>query len=104
MCWIASNNQEYHATELCMTRGQEGFVLGWQSKVGRQGQVILDTLFIKLKNPLSIVRIDGLPENVVPIYPTTNSIICQLPDDKKVLISCTQIEVLVNFAMTDFAS
>jgi hypothetical protein len=92
------------ATELCMTRGQEGFVFGWQSKLGIQGQVILDTLFIKLKKPPSIVKIDGLPENVVPIYPTANSIISQLPDDRKVLILRTQLEVLVNFAMTDFAS
>ncbi|KAF8812809.1 hypothetical protein BYT27DRAFT_7272511 [Phlegmacium glaucopus] len=92
------------ATELCMTRGQEGFVFGWQSKLGTQGQVVLDTLFIKLKEPPSTVKFDGLPENVVPIYPTTNSIISQLPDDRKVPISRTQLEVLVNFAMTDFAS
>ncbi|KDR79825.1 hypothetical protein GALMADRAFT_1360531 [Galerina marginata CBS 339.88] len=92
------------ATELCMTRGQEGFVFGWQSKVGKQGQIVLDTLFIKLKKPPSNVKFDGLPENVVPIYPTNNNIIVQLPDDRKVPISRTQLEVLVNFAMTDFAS
>ena len=92
------------ATELCMTRGQEGFVLGWQSRLGKQGQAVLDTLFIKLKNPPSTVKIDGLPENIVPIYPTTNNIISQLPDDRRVLISRTQLEVLVNFSMTDFAS
>ncbi|KDR71669.1 hypothetical protein GALMADRAFT_74602 [Galerina marginata CBS 339.88] len=93
-----------YATELCMTRGQEGFVFGWQSKVGKQGQTVLDTLFIKLKKPPSIVKFNGLPENVIPIYSTSNNIIAQLPDDRKVLISRTQLEVLVNFAMTDFAS
>jgi hypothetical protein len=87
-----------------MTRGQEGFVLGWQSKLGKQGQIVLDTLFIKLKKAPSTVKFDSLAENVVPIYPTTNTIISQLPDDRRVLISCTQIEVLVNFSMTDFAS
>ncbi|KAF8802162.1 hypothetical protein BYT27DRAFT_7113019 [Phlegmacium glaucopus] len=92
------------ATELCMTRGQEGSVFGWQSKLGTQGQVVLDTLFVKLNKPPSTVNFDGLPENVVPIYPTTNNIISQLPDDRKVPISRTQLEVLVNFAMTDFAS
>ncbi|KDR76763.1 hypothetical protein GALMADRAFT_66895 [Galerina marginata CBS 339.88] len=92
------------ATELCMTRGQEGWVYGWQSKVGKQGQTILDTLFIKLKKPPAHIKFDGLPENVVPIYSTSNNIIAQLPDDRRVSISRTQLEVLVNFAMTDFAS
>ncbi|KDR66272.1 hypothetical protein GALMADRAFT_81086, partial [Galerina marginata CBS 339.88] len=92
------------ATELCMTRGQEGWVAGWQSKVGKQGQLTLDTLFIKLKKPPSKIKFDGLAENIVPIYPTSNNIITQLPDDRRVSISRTQIEVLVNFAMTDFAS
>jgi len=27
----------------------------------------LNTLFIKLDNPAKIIKIDGLPENVVPI-------------------------------------
>ncbi|KAF8814122.1 hypothetical protein BYT27DRAFT_7219925 [Phlegmacium glaucopus] len=93
------------ATELCMTRGQDGYVYGWQSKFGKQNQVILDTLFIKLKNPPSEVQFEGLPENVVPIYPTTNNIqaIC-LQNDDRIFISHTQIEILINFAMTDFGS
>ncbi|KAF8805863.1 hypothetical protein BYT27DRAFT_7224664 [Phlegmacium glaucopus] len=93
------------ATELCMTCGQDGYVYGWQSKFGKQNQVILDTLFIKLKNPPSQVQFEGLPDNVVPIYPTTNNIqaIC-LQNDDRIFISHTQIEVLINFAMTDFGS
>ena len=40
------------ATELCITKGQEGYVyLQWDQKK----QCILDTLFVKLKNPPSSV-------------------------------------------------
>ena len=93
-----------YATELCMTRGQEGFVHGWQSKIGSQGQNVLDTLFVKLKDPPSSVLIPGLPENVVPVFPTTTNVNAMLPNDEKFSIARTQVEVLVNFAMTDFAS
>ena len=92
------------ATELCMTRGQEGYVHGWQSRIGKQNQIVLDTLFIKLKNPPSEVQFEGLPKNVVPVYPTTNNIQASLPNDDRVFISRTQVEVLINFAMTDFGS
>ena len=61
------------------------------------------TLFIKLKNPPSEVHFDGLPTNVVLIYPTTNVIHASLPNDR-ILISREQVEVLINFAMTDFGS
>jgi len=93
-----------YATEICMTRGQEGFVMDWQSKRGSSGQVVLDTLFVKLKDPPTPVEVPGLPENVVPVYPTTTNIIAMLPTDEKFHISRTSSEVLVNFAMTDFAS
>jgi hypothetical protein len=33
------------ATELCLTKGQEGYVHGWQTKIGSQKQQMLDTLF-----------------------------------------------------------
>ena len=93
-----------YATELCMTRGQEGYIYGWQLKTGSRGQAMLDTLFVKLKNPPTNVQINGLPENVVPVYPTTNNIRATLPNDECYQISREQVEVLVNFAMTDFAS
>ena len=92
------------AMEMCMTQGQEGFVYGWQSKMGSSGQLVLDTLFIKLKDPPSHVRVSGLPENVVPVYPTTTNVKVMLPNDEKYYVARTQVEVLVNFAMTDFAS
>lgn len=93
-----------YATELCMTRGQEGFVYGWQSKKGSRGQLVLDTLFVKLKDPPTNIRLHGLPENVVPIYPTTTNLQITLPNDERYYITRSQVEVLVNFAMTDFAS
>ena len=58
---------------------------------------------MELIKPPTEVQFDGLPKNVVPIYPTTNTIQASLPNDK-ILISRTQIEVLVNFAMTDFGA
>ena len=93
-----------YATEICMTRGQEGFVYGWQSKQGSNGWIMLDTLFVELKEPPTPVDVPGLPKNVVPVYPTTTNIIAMLPTDDKIHISRTQVEVLINFAMTDFAS
>jgi hypothetical protein len=96
--------QTNYATGLCMTQGQEGYVYGWQTTTGSKGQQMLDILFVKLKNPPMTIQIDGLPENVVPVCPTTNTIRATLPNDKLYWISCKQVEGLVNFAMTDFAS
>ena len=92
------------ATELCITNGQEATVVGWQSKLGSRGQLMIDTLFLELKNPPSSIQIDGLRENVIPMTCSSNTITCSLPDDTKVTISRTQVEVLPNSAMTDFAS
>ena len=93
-----------YATELCMTQGQEGFVYGWQSKRGSRDQLVLDTLFVKLKDPPTTIQLNGLPENVVPVYQTTTNVQINLPNDERYYITRSQVEVLVNFAMTDFAS
>ena len=61
------------ATECCITKGAEATVVSWQSSKGPEGQNVLDTLFVKLKNPPKTVKIDGLPENVVPITRHTTS-------------------------------
>ncbi|KIL57946.1 hypothetical protein M378DRAFT_15905 [Amanita muscaria Koide BX008] len=92
------------ATELCITNGQEATVVGWQSTLGSRNQLLLDTLFVKLVNPPTCVALDGLPQNVVPLTCTTSAITCRLPDDSKISLSRSQVEVLPNFAMTDFAS
>ncbi|KAF5366432.1 hypothetical protein D9758_009766 [Tetrapyrgos nigripes] len=95
------------ATEICITKGQEGHVHGWKAKIGKHGKPVLDVLFIKLHNPPkppSPIQFEGLPENVVPIVRNTVRIECKLSDDSQIAISRTQVEVLPNFAMTDFAS
>jgi hypothetical protein len=92
------------ATELCITNGQEAVVAGWQSCLGSRGQLMLDVLFVELTNPPTEIQLDGLPKNTVPLTCSTNTITCSLPDDSKIQISRSQVEVLPSFAMTDFAS
>jgi hypothetical protein len=92
------------ATELCITKGQEGHVVGWQAAVGPQGQNILDTLFVKLDKPAKPIWLEGLPENVVPLTKLSTSINCVTPSNIAIKISRSQVPVLPNFAMTDYAS
>lgn len=69
------------ATELCITKGQEGHIAGWQSAIGPNGQVMLDTLFIKLDQPAKTIKLDGLPENVVPLTKLSKNVLCVTPSD-----------------------
>ena len=92
------------ATELCITKGQEGIVYDWQATTGSRGQCVLDTLFVKLISPPQTVQFDNLPENVVPLTRTTTNTQCLLPNDLIVSISRSQVEVLPNFAITDYTS
>ena len=92
------------ATELCMTKGQEGFVAGWTTIHGPQNQLCLDTLFVKLSNPPSNVKFEGLPENIVPLTAMSHTVKCYLSDDTIIMINRKQINILPNFSMTDFAS
>jgi hypothetical protein len=92
------------ATELCITRGQEGVVYGWQATIGSKGQRMLDALFVELKNPPKPVQFEGLAPNVVPLTRTSATIKCSLPNDEYITISRNQIEVLPNFAMTDYSA
>jgi hypothetical protein len=92
------------ATELCITNGQEAIIVGWQSTVGLFNQRLIDVLFVELKTPPKTVQIGGLPINVVPLTRSTIHITCRLPDGNKLNISRSQVEILPNFAMTDFAS
>ena len=92
------------ATELCITKGQEGLVVGWQSMKGPHGKQILDTLFVQLVNPPKLVQIPGLPDNVVPIVKGTKTIQCIFPSDLKESIERQQVWVLPNFAMTGHAA
>ena len=92
------------ATELCITKGQEGFVVGWQYYRGPHEKRVLDTLFVKLDNPPKSVQIPGLPENVVPIVKFNKTVICVFPSDIKESIERQQVPVLPNFAMTAHAA
>ena len=92
------------ATELCITKGQEGFVAGWKDTKGPHGKRVLETLFVKLDNPPQDVSIPGLPMNVVPIGMATKTIDCIFPNDLKESIERQQAWILPNFAMTDYAA
>ena len=58
------------ATELCITKGQEAYVVGWDVKIGPHSRNNLETLYLELKNPPKTVELPGLPKNVVPIMET----------------------------------
>ncbi|KAF9549155.1 hypothetical protein CPC08DRAFT_592444, partial [Agrocybe pediades] len=92
------------ATELCMTRGQEAKIVGWQSAMGPHDKPVLDVLFAKLSNPPQSVKFDGLPENVVPLTMSPTTIKIQFDSGWYTSISRTQIQFLPNFSMTDYAS
>jgi len=92
------------ATELCITNGQEGIVYDWTETLGSHKQKMLDTLFVKLTNPAQPVNIPGLPLNVVPIIKSKVNVICQLSNDDYITVSRSQVEVAINYAMTDYAS
>jgi hypothetical protein len=98
---IIRNND---ATELCITKGQEGHILGWQAGRGIHGQLVLNTLFIKLDKSPKTVKINGIPENVVPITKCSKNIECTFPSDLKEYLHRSQVWVLLNFSMTDYTS
>jgi hypothetical protein len=83
------------ATELCITKGQEATVVGWQESKGSSEQTILDTLFVKLTDPPKTTQIPGLPENVVALAKNSTKIWASLPDDMIVNISRQQVPVLI---------
>jgi hypothetical protein len=92
------------ATEICITKGQEATVYGWNAVRGSYNQLMLDTLFLQLTNPPYDVKIKDLPLNVVPINRSSSPMYCSLPDDRSMYISRSQVEVLPCFAMTDYVS
>jgi hypothetical protein len=92
------------ATECCITKGAEAIVVSWQAIKGPEGQQMLDTLFVKLKNPLKTVKINGLLNNVVPFTRHTIAVTCVMPNDDEIPLSRDQVSVLPNFGMTDYSS
>jgi hypothetical protein len=92
------------ATELCITKGQEGFVAGWNAIKGPYDKPVLDTLFIQLDKPAKTIKIDGLPENVIPITKATKPTKCIYQSDLEESVERQQVWILPNFSMTDYAS
>lgn len=94
------------ATELCITRGQEARVVGWTAHhfPKSPGKKYLDTLYVQLQGPPQDVKMPHLPKNVVPLTRNTEAVEAQLPSDRWVCISRSQMPVLPNFAMTDYSA
>ncbi|KAI0799668.1 hypothetical protein BC629DRAFT_1257540, partial [Irpex lacteus] len=94
------------ATELCATNGAEGIVVGWDAVPieGRKNWFKLNTLFVELVKPPRTLTLTGLPQNVIPIVPSTVTFTVDLTDKQRIRVKRTQVQVLPNFAMTDFAS
>ncbi|KAJ7441125.1 hypothetical protein FB451DRAFT_1106259, partial [Mycena latifolia] len=92
------------ATEMCITKGQEGAVVGWDESLGPLGQRVLDTLFVKLIKPPKNIQVEGLPPNVVPMVRTVTHVTILLEDDTLLSVLREQIVALVNFGMTDYTS
>jgi hypothetical protein len=92
------------ATELCVTKGQEAVVVGWDASSGPYEHQILETLFVQLVNPPKDVQLADLPKNVIPLTKTVSSIQCKARSDQLLQIKRQQVPVLLNFAMTDYAS
>ena len=91
------------ATELCVTNGAEATVVGWVADSTESKRLVLRVLFVKLTNPASPVNVPGLPVNVVPLVPRTYYLRTTI-DGKSISFRRSQIPILVNFGMTDYAS
>ena len=92
------------ATELCITKGQEAYVVGWDAIQGPQGQNVLETLYLELKNPPKTIQLPHLPKNTIPMTRSSKTIKCSLPNDYEINVIRQQVNVLPNFSMTDYAS
>lgn len=93
------------ATELCATNGAEAHVVGWNSTRKVSEGESLKTLFVQLAKPPRDIQLEGLPKNVVPMNASPVQVKrCLLRDDSKVSLSRCQVNVLPNFAMSDYGS
>ncbi len=92
------------ATELCITKGQEAIIVGWDAVEGPYGRQVLETLFVRLVDPPKDIQLADLPTNVVPLTRMTSSIQCRVKSDQPLQIKRQQVPVLLNFAMTDYSS
>jgi hypothetical protein len=92
------------ATELCITKGQKAYVVGWDAIDGPKGQKVLETLHLELKNPPKTIELPFLPVNVIPMTRMSKKIKCNLPNNYEINIIRQQMNVLFSFSMTDYTS
>lgn len=92
------------ATELCATNGAEATVYSWDYFTDHTGRKYLNTLFVSLKDPPRHVQVNGLPEDVIPVVRIRDRMPFTLLNDKLMFITREQVQVLPNFAMSDFTS
>jgi hypothetical protein len=93
------------ATEICATNGAEAHVVGWDCHPYRDcgHYQVLDTLFVRLKGPPRAITLPDLPMNVIPLTPSVVTFNVKLSSDEQLRVCRSQVQVLPNFAMTDFA-
>ena len=93
--------------ECCVTNRVEATIVAWKETYLHhlsETLPVLNVLFVKLTNPPQASKLEGLPSNVVPLTQTSTTVECQLPNGDVQTICREQINVLPNFAMTDYAS
>ncbi|KAK7685961.1 hypothetical protein QCA50_010771 [Cerrena zonata] len=92
------------ATELGVTNGAEATVVSWIACTTASQKLVLEVLFVELSNPAATVQLPNLPPNVVPLTPRTESVKVELRSGSSVSVNRSQIPIIPNFAMTDYAS
>ncbi|KAJ7585480.1 hypothetical protein C8J56DRAFT_1004802 [Mycena floridula] len=92
------------ATELGITNGQEGCVVGWTLTADSENREYLETLFVKLTQPAKNISLHGLLLNVVPITRMTSTILVTFPNGNVRSVSHSQVQIILNFSMTDYNS
>lgn len=99
------------ATELCITKGQQGTVLDWDESIGSHGLPVLETVYVSISTPPDgvdgkprVIQFPGLPQNVVPIPKSTSSIWATYPNGREQGLRREQVNLLPNFGMTAHAS
>ena len=92
------------ATELSVTNRQEANVIGWNSETDDDDRSYLQTLFVRLISPIKDVHLPDRPVNVVPITRSTLTIPVTFPNGDIRSIKCTQVQVILNFSMTEYNS
>ena len=105
MHWSPCHDSKNLATECCVTNRAEVKVVGWKVKhVLDNNKLHLNTVFVELLLPPTTIQLDELPLNVVPMQSYVQTVKCLMLNGNKCFISCTQVPLVSNFAMTDYCS